>query len=992
MLGKSAINPEEGLSWVRQDRPLFLERLHNKRKNVIAGLRQEVAQQSDQLANLQHALAERSAQLEHQQLTSLHRGKRLESLRKSAGWRLMWPLRLLQALGRRISGREKLQAVPVRELDVRGDQWVTSGHDPQCLLMGHRAWHAMSGWYWLTFHLETEQPLHAHFFVDIGHGFDPTLVVDRPGLATGFHQIPIYVPRECRMIRFDPAAVPARFRLANLDLRPLKTAPSLMSPFAEQQHVYRKLGGYASSEFPLLVEEGIRLNADSPYRWEVTRPDPKFKLVGAEKRLAAGWYVIALQIETDAKEDCAEFYFDCGDGFNASLCAQLPFTSGETIKRFYRLPRRPRQVRFDPLVGLGLFDVERLSFTRVPTVVALYQVFRHLRERHGLYKGLSAWRISHTLLLEAHAKHETPMALLNTHVGETFRPSHRLHERSYTQWIKKFETPEFTNLAAIKAAQQSFARQPLISVLMPVYDATEYHLRLAIESVIKQSYENWELCIADDASPSPHVKRVLEEYRSKDGRIKVVYRPVNGHISAASNSALELVSGSYVALVDHDDELSPCALHFVAGEINASPQAKVIYSDEDKIDGEGKRFDPHFKPDWNPDLLLSQNYISHLGIYETALLRDVGGFREGFEGSQDYDLLLRCIPRLANGQIKHIPKVLYHWRALEGSTALHHGEKSYTMAAGFQALEDYLKRNNLPARVEYGLAPNTYHVRWEIPHPAPLVSLLIPTRDSLYILEKCVESILDKTTYPNYEIIILDNQSRDAETLEWFDKIQRKANVRVVSYDHPFNYSAINNYGVNQASGEIIGLINNDIEVISPDWLTEMVGHACRPEIGCVGAKLYYDNDTIQHAGVIVGLGGAAGHSHKHFPRDAPGYFFRLKIVQDLSAVTAACMLVRKSIFLNVGALNEKDLAIAFNDVDFCLRVRESGYRNIWTPYAELYHHESVSRGAEDSPEKVARFEKEIAYMKTQWGGQLMKDPAYNPNLTLDFEDFTIRA
>ena len=992
MLGKSTLNPEEGLGRVRQDRPMFLARLQNKRKHVIAHLRQEIAQQSDQLANLRHALAERSAQLEHQQLNILQLGQRLESLRKSAGWRLMWPLRSLQALGRRISGREKLQAVPVRELDVRGDQWVTSGHDPQCLLMGHRAWHGMSGWYWLTFHLETEQPLHAQFFLDVGHGFDPALAIDRPGLASGFHQIPIYVPRECRMIRFDPAVVPARFRLANLYLRPLKAAPSLLSPFAEQQDVYRKLGGYVSSDFPLQADEGIRLSTDSPYRWEVTRPDPKFKLVGAEKRLAAGWYLITLRIRSDTKQDCADFFFDFGKGFSESSCATLPFTSGETVKRLYRLPRRPRKVRFDPLDGFGSFDVDQLSFTRVPTVVALYQIFGHLRERHGLYKGLPAMRMWHTLLQESRAKHVAPMTLLNTHVGETFVPSHRLHEPSYGQWIEKFETPEFSNLAAIQAAQQTFARKPLISVLMPVYDATECHLRLAIESVIKQSYPNWELCIADDASPSPHVRQVLEEYKSKDSRIKVVYRPVNGHISAASNSALELVSGSYVALMDHDDELSPHALHFVVGEINAQPKARVIYSDEDKINGAGKRFDPHFKPDWNPDLLLSQNYISHLGVYETGLLRDVGGFRAGFEGSQDYDLLLRCIPRLTNGQISHIPKVLYHWRVLEGSTALHSGEKTYTMDAGFQALEDYLKRNKLPARVEYGLAPNTYHVRWAIPNPAPLVSLLIPTRDGLYVLEKCVESILEKTTYPNYEIVILDNQSREAETLEWFDKIQRKANVRVASYDHPFNYSAINNYGVKQASGEIVGLINNDIEVISPDWLTEMVGHACRPEIGCVGAKLYYDNDTIQHAGVIVGLGGVAGHSHKHFPRDAPGYFFRLKNVQNLSAVTAACLLVRKSIFLSVGGLNEKDLAVAFNDVDFCLRVQESGYRNVWTPHAELYHHESVSRGAEDSPEKVARFRGEIFYMQTQWGSRLLKDPAYNRNLTLDFEDFTIRA
>jgi GT2 family glycosyltransferase len=426
--------------------------------------------------------------------------------------------------------------------------------------------------------------------------------------------------------------------------------------------------------------------------------------------------------------------------------------------------------------------------------------------------------------------------------------------------------------------------------------------------------------------------------------------------------------------------------------INNNPQAKIIYSDEDKINLMGERVEPHFKSDWNPDLFFSQNYVSHLGIYQRELIEKIKGFRVGFEGSQDQDLLLRCLPHVQENEIIHVAKILYHWRVSEGSTALNAGEKSYTTDAGIKALEDYFAQLKLDVRVSEGVAPNLYRLYYPIPTPEPLVSLIIPTRDMLPVLQPCIRSILDKTTYQNYEIIILDNESIEEETLAFFEEIQKEdTRIKVLPYHYPFNYSAINNYAVEHVKGELIGLINNDIEVISPDWLTEMVSHALRPEIGCVGAKLYFDDDTIQHAGVIVGLGGVAGHSHKHFYRDAPGYFYRLRIVQNLSAVTAACLIIRKSIFEQVGGLEEQNLAVAFNDVDFCLKVRTAGYRNLWTPYAELYHHESKSRGAEDTPEKIARFNKEIAFMKTKWGNTLQIDPYYNQNLTLSREDFSMK-
>jgi glycosyltransferase involved in cell wall biosynthesis/Flp pilus assembly protein TadD len=562
----------------------------------------------------------------------------------------------------------------------------------------------------------------------------------------------------------------------------------------------------------------------------------------------------------------------------------------------------------------------------------------------------------------------------------------------YSLWIETVENFTQPLVTSIQSELAQWSSPPLITVLLPTFNSDPIFLAACIESVLQQSYPHWELCIADDASTQASVRQVLDSFAQKDSRIKIVYREQNGHISCASNSALELATGDYVALLDHDDALAEHALYFMAAAIRDHKDAQILYSDEDKIDVHGKRYAPHFKSDWNPDLFFVQNYVSHLGVYQRALLNQIGGFRTGLEGSQDQDLLLRCLPHVTAEQIIHLPRILYHWRAIEGSTAISPEEKSYTTDTGIKALTDYFENNGPDGiKIEAGMLPNTYRVRWPIPNPVPLVSLLIPTRDRKNLTEVAVRSILDKTTYPNYEIIILDNGSTEQETLDWFDVIrQEDQRVKILRHDHPFNYSAINNFGVQHAKGSLIGLINDDVEVISPDWLTEMVSHACREDIGCVGAKLYYSNDTVQHGGVIVGLGGFAAHSHKSYPREHPGYFARLKLVQNLSAVTAACLIVRKTVFNEVGGLDEANLKIAFNDVDFCLKVQKAGYRNLWTPYAELYHHESLSRGHEDTPEKQQRFRAEIGFMQAKWGRALARDPYYNPNLTHAREDFSI--
>lgn len=558
----------------------------------------------------------------------------------------------------------------------------------------------------------------------------------------------------------------------------------------------------------------------------------------------------------------------------------------------------------------------------------------------------------------------------------------------YGEWVRRYDTLGEGDRAALRVAVMGLARRPRISVVMPVYNPEPGWLLAAIESVRAQVYPDWQLCMADDASSDPAIRPILERAAEEDPRIRVVFRPHNGHIAAASNSALDLADGEWVALLDHDDRLAETALFWVAEAIAADPGLRVIYSDEDKLDGEGRRSDPYFKCAWNVDLFYSHNMISHLGVYRTELVRAVGGFREGFEGSQDYDLALRCIERIAPEEIHHIPRVLYHWRSHAESTAHDAAAKPYAIQAGERALNAHLTRCRVDARIAF--IGHGYRIRYALPAAPPLVSLIIPTRNGMPLLRQCVASILQKTTYPHYQILIVDNGSDDPKTLAFFQEIGTDARIRVVRDDRPFNFSALNNAAVRQADGTLVALVNDDIEVIAPDWLEEMVSLALQPQIGAVGARLLYPDGTLQHGGVILGLGGVAGHAHKDLPRHHHGYFGRAALIQGLSAVTAACLVIRTAVYEEVGGLNERDLAVAFNDVDFCLRVRQAGYRNVWTPYAELYHHESASRGREDSPEKQARFAKEVAYMKQHWGDLLRNDPAYSPNLTLDREDFSL--
>ena len=513
----------------------------------------------------------------------------------------------------------------------------------------------------------------------------------------------------------------------------------------------------------------------------------------------------------------------------------------------------------------------------------------------------------------------------------------------YEQWYENHKAlPEELE----KQKNEKWKRKPLISIVVPVYNTPQVFLRQMIESVQNQSYSEWELCIGNASPENKEMKKILEEYKN-DARIKEVEIPENKGISQNTNRAMEIASGELIGLLDHDDLLAPNALYEIAKAVNEHLDVEVIYTDEDKVTTDLKEhFQPHLKPDFNLDLLRSNNYICHFFVASRDLIKRVGGFRPEFNGAQDYDLILRCTEQAK--QIVHIPKILYHWRVHKASTADNPASKMYAFDAGKRAIEEHLIRCRTKGTVQHTKDLGFYRVKYEI-CGEPLVSIIIPNKDQSEALKKCLDSIREKTSYRNYEIIIVENNSEEPETFAFYKKIAGEK-IKIVTWEGEFNYSAINNFGVRHARGDYLLLLNNDVEIINGDWLTEMLSHCQRKEVGIVGAKLYYPDNTIQHAGIIIGIGGVAGSVFVGLPRAFSGYLHKASIQLDLSAVTAACMLVKRSVFEQVGGLEEK-LKVAFNDVDFCLRVREKGYLVVYDPYAELYHYESKTRGAEDTKE-----------------------------------------
>jgi GT2 family glycosyltransferase len=563
-------------------------------------------------------------------------------------------------------------------------------------------------------------------------------------------------------------------------------------------------------------------------------------------------------------------------------------------------------------------------------------------------------------------------------------------DSTYQIWLR-LNAPRQADLDRMREVLPLMHLRPRISIIMPTYNTPHEFLHDAIDSVLSQVYPDWELCIADDASTDPEIRRILREYTVQDSRIKVVERAENGHISKASNSALKLATGDFVALLDHDDELRSDALYEIALEINKHPHVGMLYSDEDKIDERGVRDAPFFKPDWSPDTMLSKMYSCHLGVYRRSIATEVGGFRPEYDGSQDWDLALRVSEQTQC--IRHIPKILYSWRIHSGSAASGTDAKPYAYDAALRVLEDALKRRaeaGVVTPVE-GWPAGIFNVRYEITGN-PRVDIIIPTRDRADLLKECLDSIFQLSTYANYGVFVVDNGSRSPETFDLFAhyKKTQPQRFKVEMCDVPFNYPRLNNFAAERTNGELLLFLNNDTKVITPDWIEALAEQAQRPSIGAAGALLLYGDDTVQHAGVVLGIGGVAGHSHRHVPADAAGHYNMMITHTNYAAVTGACMMLKRSDFLIVGGFDEK-LAVAFNDVDLCLKLHSLGRFNIFVPNARLYHFESKSRGYDTTPEKVRKAKIEREMFLERWDSLVNKDPFYNPHYTRHTESFAYR-
>lgn len=562
-------------------------------------------------------------------------------------------------------------------------------------------------------------------------------------------------------------------------------------------------------------------------------------------------------------------------------------------------------------------------------------------------------------------------------------------EIPYQKWIVR-HLPGPKELE--RQRREKFDFQPKISIVIPLYKTQEKYLRQLVETIKEQTYPNWELCLSDGSGANSPIAGLLESLAASDERIKVVSHEESLQISENTNAAIEIATGDYIAFADHDDELTPNALFECVKALNKNRDVKVLYSDEDKMSMDGhKFFQPHFKPDYNPDLLCTVNYICHLFVVDRKVIEQVGTLRKEFDGAQDYDFIFRCIETVNPEEICHVPKILYHWRCHEESTAENPESKTYAFESGKRAIEEHYRRTGIDAEVYQGEFLGLYRTRFHRDHD-PLISIIIPNKDHIDDLKRCMDSIDQKSTYKNYEYIIVENNSTDDATFQYYKKLEAEnPKAHVVYWDKEFNYSAINNYGAAFAKGEYLLLLNNDTEIINEDCLEELLGYCMRSDVGAVGARMYYEDDTIQHAGVVIGFGGIAGHCFVLQPRGTTGYCHRIICAQDYSAVTAACMMVKREAFDKVGGLTE-ELAVAFNDIDFCMKLREAGYLIVYNPYAELYHYESKSRGMEDTPEKQLRFSREVNCFRRKWERELLKgDPYYNPNLTLNNTDCSLR-
>ncbi len=726
---------------------------------------------------------------------------------------------------------------------------------------------------------------------------------------------------------------------------------------------------------------------DGLWEFQAEGDDPQFRVdpVRGIESLVPGWYVVSVRLdprEGRILQPC--LYPDYGAGCSEGTRIPLPQPDQRGMVTSLVVITHPlRAMRFDPSIRKVRFRLGPMVFRRVHRAGALLRLLTKNEETED--QDTSSGGIGPRLRRFVKKAGREGFSRAADELVVRYYNTQGLASGDYQDWLEKHGSasiPHLSNEHRCERTDSECTNLPLVSVVLPVFNPSVELLTRCIESVRAQTWARWQLCIADDASHDPAIIECIKDFVRQDPRIEAVFRESNGHISEATNSALGLARGSHVAFLDHDDELDPDALRQVVLAMSEYPNARLFYTDEDKIEKGGRRFDPHFKPAWNPELLRSQNYICHLMVVEATLLASVGGVRVGFEGSQDHDLALRCTEILAPEQICHIPKILYHWRAIEGSTSIGGEQKAYASEAGQKAVQEHLQRMGIEGTVDV-VHHGCYRSRLALPTSIPKVSIVVPTRDRADLLSRCVDSILNITDYPDYEVIVVDNGSEDPDAKALLSSLRSEPRIKVIEYCVPFNFSTIVNHGVQHATGELLCLLNNDTEVIAASWLRDMAATAVIPGNGAVGAMLYYPDETVQHAGVVLGLGGVAGHIMSRMERGLSGYMARGWVAQNMSAVTAACLMVRKSLYEDVQGFDE-ELAVAFNDIDFCLRLLERGYRNVWLPHVELYHHESASRGEEDSPEKLRRFNAEVQEMMSRWGHLLDDDPAYNPNLALD--------
>ena len=693
-------------------------------------------------------------------------------------------------------------------------------------------------------------------------------------------------------------------------------------------------------------------------------------VVGKDPEARAEFFVedaqhrpIAFQYVSTRRDDVSQIYYkkiyDRDFGFDI----RFPYERGKDYYLIIRCEGRKARIKYN----------EQLIEKRASVAYKRMQKIRDLMNMETVHVAMDFWKENGLRALILKSKHKI-QGLDNDY--------------DYGEW---YELTKPSKEELERQRNTHFDYEPRLSIVIPVYKTPERYLQEMLDSIVNQTYSKWEVCIADGSPRGESRERLIKRYADRDTRFKYVILGENKGISGNTNAAMDMAQGDFLVLADHDDTLTPDALFECVKAMNEDPLYDVIYSDEDKLDMDGQAlFDPHFKPDFNPDLLTSVNYICHLFVVNRNLVEAIGGFRQEFDGAQDYDFIFRCTEQAR--KVHHIPKVLYHWRCHMNSTASNPESKMYAFEAGARAIKAHYDRMGIAVdSVEKGVDYGIYHTRFHLDEE-PLVSVIIPNKDHRADLDLCLTSLLDKGTYRNLEVIVVENNSTEPETFDYYEELQEKRkNVRVVTWKRKFNFSAINNYGVTFAHGEYLLFLNNDVEVIEPDVIREMLGYARRDDVGIVGARLLYQDDTIQHAGVVIGFGGIAGHTFIGLHQAENSYFHRAMCAQDYSAVTAACMMSKRSLFDQVGGFRE-ELAVAFNDIDYCLKIRSLGKKVVYNPYALLYHYESKSRGLEDTPEKVERFNREVARFIGYWPEIVINgDPYYNPNLTLRKSNFALR-